>query len=424
MLKLNSTQITNSELPIIVDNYKVLHFDEYPILFTGTNKYGNKLIGSFCDEDDNYNLLYFVIIISDKDFGDFYKKKISYRDLLRKSNELFVLEKTFGDRLLNSYSVPLSEIPADYIPLEKSYIPQKFVVRESLNYSFSLKGKLADLHKGLVTDINAINTKIYDYLSESLQALSVFGITPKVFSQPSIVGSYRLNFDIDFNQSSQLNFFEIDNIRVTEFVNQYLEYVSQTLPNENGDFLLGHVEESTNFIAVKEKFNEIFYSSNQEPPKTVSDMLVDSVSSVAEKLSNVSEFMKSNDSFNSIEVGVINGNGQFLSSGIIDSEYKSLVELKVQFPNLLEAVNVVSDEIPKSYRILVYKINSESGKGGARLYPDSSEKYYKITLLVHKNKKDLSNSLFTESLYEDKVVEVSGIATMIDGSYKKLECYL
>ena len=425
MLNLNNSRLTKSELPVITDNYTVLHFDEYPILFTGTNKFGNKIIGSFCDEDDdNGSLIYFTIIVSDKDFSSFYNKKISYRDLILNANEIFVLEKNFNNDIIKSYFIPISEIPSDYIPLDSSYIPSKFAVIESLNYSFSLKGKLADVHKGVVNDINNINSKIYDYLIEGLQTLNVFGITPKVFSQPSHLGSYRLNFDIDFPSSSQLNFFEVDKQKVTDFINLYLNYISQTLPNEKEDFLISNIEESNDFSQIKTSFNEIFYSSNQEPPSTVSDILIDGINNVAEKLSNVSEFMKSNDSFNSIEVGVIDRQGHFLSNGIIESDYKSIVESKLLHTYLTEELKVTTDETPKNYRILVFRINSESGKGGARLYIDSSEKYHKIVLTVNTNKKDLANSVFTESLYEDKVVNVSGIATTINGVYKKLECYL
>lgn len=426
MLNLISTQLVNSELPVITDNYTVLHFDEYPILFTGINKFGNKIIGSFCDEDDeNDTLIYFTIIISDDDFSDFYRKKISYRQLILNSSEIFILEKNYNNKILKSYFVPLSEIPVDYIPLESSYIPDKYVVAESLNYSFSLKGKLADLHKGFVNDINSINSKIYDYLNEGLQTLSIFGIIPKIFSQPSHIGSYRLNFDIDFIPNPQLSFFEVDRDKVTEFINLYLAYISQTLPYEQDGFLNNHAEGSEVFPIIENSFKEIFYSSHQEPVSTVSDILIDGINNVAEKLSEVSEFMKSNDSFNSIEVGIVDKRGQFLSNGSIDSNYKSIVNTKLlSIDTIHKETKVVSDETPQNYRILVFRINSETGKGGARLYIDSSEKYYKILLTVHTNKKDLANSIFTESLYEDKVVDVLGIATTIDGIYKKIDCYL
>ncbi|KFF03878.1 hypothetical protein [Chryseobacterium luteum] len=418
--------LKNSELPVITSNYTVLHFDEYPILFTGTNKFGNKIIGSFCDEDDDKNsLIYFIVIVSEKDYGYFYKKKLSYRDLILNTKEIFVLEKTFNNTIINSYLLPTSEIPTDYIPLENSFIPEKFIVAETLNYSFSLKGKLADLHRGLVNDINSMNLKIYDYLNEASKTLAVFGISSRILSQPSQVGSYRLNFDIDIIPNPQLAFFEAKKEKVTDFLNLYLNYISYKLPQEKNNFLNGNVDESENFSVVKDSFFEIFQSSNQEPDPKSADVLIDGINTTAEKLSDISEFLKSNESFDTLEVGVVDYKDQFFSNGIIDRDYKNIVETKLLYSeSIANDIKVVTDETPKEYRILVFSINSESGKGLARLYTDSSENFSRIRLAINRNNKDLTHTIFTKSLNEDKVVTVSGIATIVDGIYKKLECYL
>ena len=42
-----------TNIPLIVDNYRVLHYeDEDPILFVGTNQFGSWIIGSSVEEDD------------------------------------------------------------------------------------------------------------------------------------------------------------------------------------------------------------------------------------------------------------------------------------------------------------------------------------------------------------------------------------
>ena len=40
------------ELTTISSSYKMLHFDDFPILFLGVNKFGNKILGSHLEEDD------------------------------------------------------------------------------------------------------------------------------------------------------------------------------------------------------------------------------------------------------------------------------------------------------------------------------------------------------------------------------------
>lgn len=85
--------------------------------------------------------------------------------------------------------------------------------------------------------------------------------------------------------------------------------------------------------------------------------------------------------------------------------------------------DVQSDETQQSYRILVYSLNRETGNGRARLYFEE-ENFYRTILHIHRADNELSNSVFTKSLDEDKVVEVKGIATKINGIYTKLDCYL
>jgi len=426
MFNVNLENAINSDLPVITDNYRILHFDEYPILFTGTNKYGNKLLGSFVNEDEDNDLFrYFVIILDDKQFSNYFNKLVSYRDLILNVNEVFIIDRDINDDVVKKYLVPLQYLPQDYLPLSNSFIPDIHLVSNALSFSFSLKGKLADLHKALVNDINNINLKIYNYLEESLHALSMFNVSPKVYSQPSQLGSYRLNFDIEFQKESQESLFAIDKQKVAKFINGYLNYVAYAFPNEENGFLANEPENSKQFLALKNSFEDIVTSAQLTPISTTSDILVDSINSSAEKLSDVTEYLKSNNSFTSIEVGRINDNGIFSAIGYLATDYKDAIEFKL-LPNEEVFVDdeITSDETPQPYRILVFRINSETGKGGARLYYDETEDYYKIQLNIYKNDGDLSNSIFTKSLNENKVVDVTGIGTIINGVYKKLDCYL
>jgi len=426
MFNINLDNAINSDLPVITDNYQILHFDEYPILFTGTNKYGNKLLGSFVNEDEDNDLFrYFIIILDNEQFSNYFNKLVSYRDLILSVKEVFVVDRDINDNVVKKYLVPLNSIPQDYLPLSSSFIPDAYTISNALKFSFSLKGKLADLHKGFVNDINNINLKIYNYLQESLNALTMFQVSPKIYSQPSQQGSYRLNFDVEFKHEQQMSLFKIDELKVAEFFNGYLNYIAYSFPNEEDGFLDNEPENSEQFLSLKHNFEDILLKSNIAPLSTVSDILIDSINSSAERLSDVTEYLKINNSFDSIEVGRVNDNGDFSTIGYLLSDYKDVIQSKLLIEEeSLTDDEIISDETPQHYRILVYRINSETGKGGARLYFDETEDYYKILLNIHKNDSDLSNSIFTKSLNENKVVDVNGIGTMINGTYHKLDCYL
>ncbi len=426
MFDVNLENSINSDLPVITDNYQILHFDEYPILFTGTNKYGNKLLGSFSSEDEEKDLFrYFVIILDDRQFSDFFNKLISYRELILGANEVFIIDRDINDNVVKKYLVPLKDVPKDYLPLSSSFIPDIHLASNALKFSFSLKGKLADSHKALVDDINNINLKIYNYLEESLHTLNIFNVHPRIYSQPSQLGSYMLNFDIEFQGNQQESVFAIDKMKVAEFMNGYLNYIAYTFPNEEDGFLSNQPENSKQFLSLKNSFENILSNAHLAPISTISDILVDGINSSAEKLSDVTEYLKINNSFTSIEVGRLNGKGKFSTIGYLATDYRDSIASKL-LPSDESLIDddITSDEIPKPYRILVFRINSETGKGGARLYFDETEDYYKIQLNIYKNDGDLSNSIFTESLNENKIVNVNGIGTRINGVYKKLDCYI
>ncbi|MFC3563257.1 hypothetical protein [Pedobacter jamesrossensis] len=413
-------------LPVVADNYKILHYDEFPILFSGTNKYGNKLIGSFSYEDEETDLFrYFAVIIDDKQFIDFNNGKISYRDLILSNKSIFVLDKDINEVIINTYHVPLEMIPIDYLPHTTAFIPQQKKANGKLNFSFSLKGKLADLHKAKVNDVNNVNERIYNYLDNSLETLNIFHLNPTIYSQPSQAASYRLNFDIEFEEEQQMSMFPIDKDKVTDFIQNYLNYISYALPEENDDFLDTNPENSKNFLKLKGSFEEIFSSSNLLPISTTSDILIENISSSAERLSEVTEYLKNNNSFDSILIGQKDNNGELISTGYLLEDYKEAVEFKIiRSEEILYVENITSDEYPKPYRILVYDINTETGNGRARLYPNDTEEFFRIKLYIHKDGADLSNSIFTKSLNESKVIDVQGIGTLKGGVFKKIECYL
>jgi hypothetical protein len=411
-----------SSLPIISSDYRVLHFDEYPILFSGTNRYGNKILGSLSYEDyENDYFRYFVIILTDKSYNKFLNRKVSYLELFKENNEIFVLDKDINDRVLSTYQIPLSAIPEDFLPRKNSYIPN-YRSAPSLNYSFRLKGKLADLHKALVGDVNNVSQRIYNYLEESFKILEDFGISPKIYLQPSQTGSYRVNFDVDFEQQES-PLFPYDKQEIVDFMNQYLNYVAYILPEEEENVLIGDVNNSDKLSLLKRELENI-YNKVQISPTVATYKLVEGINSSAAKLTDVTEYIDSSNSFETLELGNYTEDGNVVSIGELIPNYRSsiLERLLPEYVNKL-VEKIETDDVLTEYRILVYRLNRETGKGAARLY-FQDENYNKVNLSIDVRHKALSNSIFTKSLDEDKVVTVTGIATKRNSVYKKLKCVL
>ena len=123
MFDLDIHKITTSDIPEIVDNFEVLHFDDYPILYIGTNNYKNKIIGSLICEDDEDTFRYIHIIVDDKTFWRFLNRKISYREVIQNSKSLYLLDKDINGKGKRTYNAECDDIPADYLPLPTAYCP-------------------------------------------------------------------------------------------------------------------------------------------------------------------------------------------------------------------------------------------------------------------------------------------------------------
>lgn len=121
---LNTKQLIKSDLIEIVSNYKVLHFDDFPILYIGTNKFGNKIIGSHLEEDDDtQKILTLHTILSNKEYHNFMNQKISYLEILQNSNSISIVEKDYGFNIKNAYDFNFASIPTDYLPTADSFCP-------------------------------------------------------------------------------------------------------------------------------------------------------------------------------------------------------------------------------------------------------------------------------------------------------------
>lgn len=126
MFNIDIKNISKSETPVIVSGYNVIHFDDVPILYTGHDKYGVRVIGSMCCEsEDMETLRYLHITVSEKDYADFKSRVVTLLQLMTKNHKVWVIDKDVNQNIVNIYFLKLSAIPSDYLPLKQSFFPKK-----------------------------------------------------------------------------------------------------------------------------------------------------------------------------------------------------------------------------------------------------------------------------------------------------------
>lgn len=200
---LDKRLLIKSDLVEIVENYRVLHFDDFPILYIGTNRLGNKVIGSHLEEDDDTKtILTLHTILSNKEFHQFMNGKVSYLDILRNSKSISIAEKDYSFKLVKAYDVEFNSIPSDYLPLENSFCPS-IVKTHSLVFSISLKGRLADINKAVADEVSKIQNGFTEFLEERINSLKGINLIPKAMLQPYAAGSFKINFELDLRQKGK-----------------------------------------------------------------------------------------------------------------------------------------------------------------------------------------------------------------------------
>jgi len=119
-------KIVESDIPLISDYIKTLIFDDEPILYVGKNRYGNYIIGSSVDEDrENRVEWFFHTVITFDDYQRFLRKEITYLDMLKDNNNIFIIEKSFDNSFVKVFPIDFFEIPEDYRPTSDSFFPDE-----------------------------------------------------------------------------------------------------------------------------------------------------------------------------------------------------------------------------------------------------------------------------------------------------------
>jgi hypothetical protein len=145
----------------IKSGYSLLHFDEYPVLFMGFNNNHEVVIGSFLYENDHDTVSYLYSIIPNSLASRFVHKNISYLELLKETETIFIVEKNYNDLITNVQQTNVSEIDPDILPLPTAYCP---VVDRSVEERFEDRLGNLKLRKQAVKEDSRLKD-ISDFLS-------------------------------------------------------------------------------------------------------------------------------------------------------------------------------------------------------------------------------------------------------------------
>lgn len=413
MFEFKNKQLFITGLFDISDNYcSLINDGAIDLLYKGTNKFGSNILGSILFEDDeNLYLRYIHTIVSDETLNDFLNKRISLRSIIYDSNSVFIVDKGYNNEIKDSALIPLEDLPNDYLPLENSYCPS-FVKRNTFEYTFSLKGGLADTHKAEPLIMSDTNSKVYKLLNSATTFLNELDIEPTIYSEVALAGSFQLNFEISLNNKPSLFSKSSDDIK--SFFSEFLNYIFDKLPQESQDVLKIEENSSEDLKSLFGEMKSIYYSRNVAlNDETFEQKIIDLITYSVDSIKDI-EYK----GYNKIEISNKLQNGDVLPIALIKTGYYETVANKIFKPEQEKKPDeIVFDETLKNYKIQVYQLNNETGNGGA--YYLVNENVSKISLHL-RGRDDYHGTIYTKSMDENSSIDILGSGKWVNGVLKEI----
>lgn len=420
--KLNTKSLIKNDLIEIVSNYKVLHFDDIPILYIGTNRFGNKIIGSHLEEDDDsQTILNLHTILSNKEYYRFMNQKISYLEILQNSNSICIVEKDYSSRIRKAYDFDFSSIPTDYLPTNESFCPAS-VKSHSLAFSIYLKGKLADLNKAIADDVSKIQNGFTEFLEERIKALKGFDLAPKALLQPYSEGSFKINFELEIKQKSKSkkggNLF-LEQAPISEYISEYIKYVAENFTEDKEIFESESSEFSESLKSLENKLNELYDKAYIKKPSDIHKIIKDDILKSTSKIETLTEQVGEN--FESISIlNIAKDNETETPIAFIDIDFSK------DFQSSIEQIEIAKkglkeDDTFKDYKIYIYHLNTDTRTGNAFIRNLENEEEMSKPKIKINGDDGLDHTKYTESLYLNKWIDVKAKAKRIGEKVKYLE---
>lgn len=243
----------------VIDNRLVLLSDgENDMLYTGSNKYGNRILAAIVAEDDEQNFLrYFHALVTDKLYYAFLNKQVTLLSILENVESFFVVDFDHNNNEINHAVASLEEIPIEYRPKPDSYCPD-FATESSFSYAASMKGKQSDFHKTLPSDLNKVNEYFSEFFKNATAVAHDLRLHRTVYVEALKAGSFQINFRIEIADNAQASLFGIPEDSMKSFLTNFTRYVFNKLPIEQRDIFKGDQVVSGDFKKLEDQLGNMF----------------------------------------------------------------------------------------------------------------------------------------------------------------------
>lgn len=405
---------TVSSIPCIKDNYNVILFEDGPVLYFGKNHLGNYIIGTSIDDDSDEKLQWFFhVVVDNETFFEFVSQKISYREIMEKSKDLYVLERSFDSSVQNYFQIDFSSIPDEYKPFPSSFCPEDFsITQTNISYSLHLTGLDANLHRIKPNTMAGICSNFEKLLKTLFSPLLTLFKTmdSQSFVAPSPIGSFNIKFDISLKHEPNVLNYPFDHDADTkDILDRFMKYCFVDLESEVGQLVQNSLP--VKFDLLKKRVEEFLgkYNVKYDSERLLSDLRTKAINST-EIISDLTE--KMGEDFEKIE----------LLTSVPIAEIDRVAKDKISSAcSQIETLTTTVDDKESDFDVHIYQMNVESRKGKANIR-SATDKDKMINVSVRiSGKEAIENTKFTASLHENRFISVRAKAKRANGVIKSLD---
>lgn len=400
MFPLNSLSTAGpvASLADIASQYEVLHFYDGPVLFTGVNAVGSRVLGSLLERDSAAQIARFMhVLVPPHQFAAFLRRSVSYLEILTEAESIFVVDRAYDSSTQAVYVGKLADIPASRRPLANSFCPPR-EVEGSLEYVSVLDGPKTSQHRADAGTVSVLTGSVTRMLKEAVRS-----IYPKEMFDVDIAlkaASFDITFSIQMSDT-----FVYESYR--QYVQLYLDFCINRFHAEATKIAHAPIAEAPFFEKLKEIRNA---ASHSEPDDGAS--LVSSIARSMRGLDEIGQLL--NQQLTSVTLYT----PDMTLVGVIDKTTSSLQEIALDaFDAASQDVTV--DATEKTYEIFVYSLNKESRKGSAYVLTDSAKTMPRARIEIQ-GTESLDESPYTTSIDKSVRITAHGIATKKNGAVVKL----
>lgn len=414
---LHTRQILKIDQVEIVSNYSVLHFDDFPILYIGTNKYGNKIIGSHLEEDDDTKtILTLHTILTNKEFHQFMNGKISYLDILKQSSSLSLVQKDYKFKIQKAFDIEFDSIPIEYLPTKESYCPST-VKAHSMIFSISLKGKLADMNKAIADEVSKIQNGFTEFLEDRIKSLKGLNLIPKALLQPYAEGSFKINFELDISKKDKKggDLF-LPQAPLDKYIANYINYISENFAEDKDIFTKDNIDFSEKLKELESTLIEVYDKAEILKPENLGTFIKDDMIKSAGKFEKITEQV--GEHFESVSILNVSQSDEN-PIAFIDIEYCKEFQSSVEEIEISKKGMTIDEEF-KEYKIYIYHLNTDNRTGNAFIRNSDNDEVMSKPKIIINGDNGLEQTKYTESLYLNKWISVKAKAKKVGEKFKQL----